>query len=539
MAAVVGGGGGASGYAYTSTNSGETWVQQSGLGNTYWGAVTSSDDGGTLVVAEQDGYIHISTNSGSTWVAQTSAGERNWSSLTSNSDGTKLVGTVAGGGLLTLIAQPAFTLSQSTESVAAGTQMSGYSILSTGGHISSYSISPDIENGLSFSTSTGQITGTPTSAATAKSYTITGTNVSGSASRVFTITVTPGLQLPAFTFSSATESATVGAAIAGYTVNSTGGTIASYSISPSISTSPGLAFSTTTGRITGTPTATSGNVVFTVTGTNATGSSSRTFTISISAANIVSITPPAPIPFLTTVTNPKISLKEGKLICTAGTYQSGYTLDGVIQGSPSALLTPASYVFNLLINGLAQSSLAKTSTLNSAQWDLVSAPNASIASCSVSVSTNSLTNIDKSTSNTTGLSAANTTLAQATTDANNAYSAAQSANSTTYQKTLIDNRGLWRKQVENIRANYYETLARITASSASRKMITDKSTALKVMVAAQKKSAADYKASGPAASAAKDAANKVALDAKNAAIVKANKSYGTFIESIGYGVLIP
>jgi hypothetical protein len=70
-------------------------------------------------------------------------------------------------------------------------------------------------------------------------------------------------------------------------------------------------------------------------------------------------------------------------------------------------------------------------------------------------------------------------------------------------------------------------------------MITDKSTALKVMIVAQKKSAADYKASQPAASAARDAANKAALDAKTAAIAKANATYGTFIESIGYGVLIP
>jgi hypothetical protein len=70
-------------------------------------------------------------------------------------------------------------------------------------------------------------------------------------------------------------------------------------------------------------------------------------------------------------------------------------------------------------------------------------------------------------------------------------------------------------------------------------MIADKSTALKVYIAAQKKSAADYKASQPAAAAARDTANTAALDAKTAAIAKANATYGTFIESIGYGVLIP
>ena len=74
---------------------------------------------------------------------------------------------------------------------------------------------------------------------------------------------------------------------------------------------------------------------------------------------------------------------------------------------------------------------------------------------------------------------------------------------------------------------------------ARQKMIADKSTALKVMIAAQKKSAADYRASKPALAATRDAANKAALDSKNTAIAKANATYGTFIESIGYGVLIP
>jgi len=42
-----------------------------------------------------------------------------------------------------------------------------------------------------------------------------------------------------------------------------------------------------------------------------------------------------------------------------------------------------------------------------------------------------------------------------------------------------------------------------------------------------------------AALAARDLANKAALETKNGAIVKANAVYGAFIESIGYGVLVP
>ena len=87
------------------------------------------------------------------------------------------------------VALPAFTLSHSTESATVGTSINGYSITSTGGPISSYSISPNISNGLSFDTTTGLIAGTPLSAVSLVTYTITGTNGSGTATATFAITV--------------------------------------------------------------------------------------------------------------------------------------------------------------------------------------------------------------------------------------------------------------------------------------------------------------------------------------------------------------
>ncbi len=545
LAAVVGGGGGSPGYVYISTDSGVTWDEIQELDKTNWGSVTVSDDGQTLVVAELGGYIHISKDAGTTWTAQTSAGEGNWSSLVTNSDGTKIVATSAGGGLFTLIPEPSFTLSQSTESVAAGTQMSGYSILSTGGNITSFSISPAIENGLSFSTATGRITGTPTNTAPAKSYTITATNISGSASRTFTVTVTPGLQLPAFTFSRTTESATVGAAISGYTVSSTGGTVASYSISPSISSSPGLTFSTTTGRVTGTPSATSANVVYTVTGTNATGSSSQTFTISISAAIVNSTTatpatiaPPAPVPFLRNTSAPKISLKDGRLICAAGTYLSGFYFNGVIQSSTSIILQ-ANYTYSLLFNDVTQSALSASSTAAVSTWILPQLPADTTITCAVTLSANGLTITDKSTDNVGAVNSAITARTTAITVADSDYLLALSNVSKVYQKDLVDNRAKWRSEVESIRSNYNLEKSRIQALPSAKATRAQAALALKQMTTAQKKSSADYAASKVTALAAKDAANKAALDAKNAAIAKANATYRSYLESIGYGVLTP
>jgi hypothetical protein len=252
---------------------------------------------------------------------------------------------------------------------------------------------------------------------------------------------------------------------------------------------------------------------------------------------------PTPVPYLRTLTTPKMNLKDGKLVCTPGTYNAGYTLDSVVQGSATALFTPSTFTYNILINGVAQISLSVTSSTATTTWNLPTSTSGSLLSCSVTVSANGVTNTDKSTDNTSALSSATSTLTTATANADAAYTAAQSANSKAYQKALVDNRALWRKQIEAIRANYFDTVARINtqpkSAATNKKMIADKSTALKVMIVAQKKSAADYKASQPAAAAARDAANKAALDAKTAAIAKANATYGTFIESIGYGVLIP
>jgi hypothetical protein len=89
-----------------------------------------------------------------------------------------------------VLAAPAFTISSSSESKPVNSTITGYTITTSGGAIASYSISPAAPAGLTFSTSTGLLSGTPTSVASATAYTITATNTSGSATRTFTMTVT-------------------------------------------------------------------------------------------------------------------------------------------------------------------------------------------------------------------------------------------------------------------------------------------------------------------------------------------------------------
>jgi hypothetical protein len=87
---------------------------------------------------------------------------------------------------------PLFTLSSSSETRTVNIAATGFTVTSKGGAIVSFAINAT-PAGMSFSTSTGALTGTPTSVASATTYTITATNTSGTATATFTLTVTHGV----------------------------------------------------------------------------------------------------------------------------------------------------------------------------------------------------------------------------------------------------------------------------------------------------------------------------------------------------------
>lgn len=85
---------------------------------------------------------------------------------------------------------PVIALSTNIESVAQCASLVGYTISSTGGAVTSYSISPAAPQGLTFSSTTGLLSGKPEVVAAANIYTVTGTNSAGSSSKTYTLTVT-------------------------------------------------------------------------------------------------------------------------------------------------------------------------------------------------------------------------------------------------------------------------------------------------------------------------------------------------------------
>jgi hypothetical protein len=84
---------------------------------------------------------------------------------------------------------PLFTLSSASETRTANTAATGFTATGKGGAIVSFAINAT-PAGMSFSTSTGALTGTPTSVASATTYTITATNASGTSTATFALTVT-------------------------------------------------------------------------------------------------------------------------------------------------------------------------------------------------------------------------------------------------------------------------------------------------------------------------------------------------------------
>ena len=147
----------------------------------------------------------------------------------------------------------------------------------SGGAVVSYSISPNLPDGLNFDTATGVISGTPTTISGTASYTVTATNSGGSTS--FTISITVNDVAPSALSYNSPNVWSKNNEITPLNPSVSGGAVVSYSISPNLP--DGLNFDTATGVISGTPTAISGAASYTVTATNSGGTTSFDMIIEI------------------------------------------------------------------------------------------------------------------------------------------------------------------------------------------------------------------------------------------------------------------
>jgi hypothetical protein len=148
----------------------------------------------------------------------------------------------------------------------------------------SYKVSPSLPAGLTLNTSTGAITGTPSAASAALSYTVTVTDSNqATAAASFSLTVNSAVTA---TQAIPTKTLTVNQPSVNFTpVIGSGGTgTLAYSLAPS-ALPGGLSFSTSTGAITGVPTANSPATSYTVTVTdNNNATDAKSFSLTVNTA---------------------------------------------------------------------------------------------------------------------------------------------------------------------------------------------------------------------------------------------------------------
>jgi hypothetical protein len=170
---------------------------------------------------------------------------------------------------------PVISYAGSPFNFTTGSSIGTLTPTNTGGAPTSCTVSPALPTGLSLS-STCVLTGTPTTPSSAANYTITATNSGGTSNATINITVTS--LAPILSYNGSPFTYTNGTAITPLNPVNTGGAI--NSCSPNIALPTGLSLSSSC-VLSGTPTAVFAAANYTITATNANGSSSATISITV------------------------------------------------------------------------------------------------------------------------------------------------------------------------------------------------------------------------------------------------------------------
>jgi len=154
------------------------------------------------------------------------------------------------------------------------------------GTVVTWSISPELPNGLTLNTTTGVISGTPDTGQSATDYTITASNSGGSATA--TISIEVDLVAPDELTYSSTSTVYILDEVIENNVPSVTGTVSSWSVTPDLPS--GLILDTTTGVISGTPDSLQTASDYTITATNLAGSTTASISIAVKELNLANWT---------------------------------------------------------------------------------------------------------------------------------------------------------------------------------------------------------------------------------------------------------
>jgi hypothetical protein len=188
------------------------------------------------------------------------------------------------GGGSGLEAPAGLSYSANPAAYTVGTAITANTPSSSGGAVTSFSVTPALPAGLSLNTASGVVSGNPAAVAAIATYTVTATNSAGSATASLSITVNAAVVPPAgLTYSLNPAAYEVGTVVTPNVPSSSGDAVVSYSVTPALP--GGLRLSTTTGVISGTPTTVAATSNYTVTASNSAGQATTAITITVASAN--------------------------------------------------------------------------------------------------------------------------------------------------------------------------------------------------------------------------------------------------------------
>lgn len=338
---------------------------------------------------------------------------------------------------------------------------------------------------------------------------------------------------PTFTLSASSETATAGTAINGFSISSTGGAISSYSINPAVSNN--LSFNTSTGLISGIPDSSSSAITYEITGTNETGSFTRSFVLTVNPkVQPVIYVPPKPIPFLVSKSPPKVSFVNDTLICTAGLFEYGTTLEGIKQSRST--YSPTSITFTLFRNGLPI--LETTSSQSQTKWNIDNAEDRDLISCGTQVVYAGITLANSSLENNANLITLDNLRQRSIALAEKRYQDELQDLAKQRVFNLEKNKIDWRQKVKESSTSYELQMMANKKIANSRDRGKVNLSALKNRIENVRKVTAEYKENGRAIEVLYSNDIKLSGREKDKSIVASWRDYSDSLLASGYGLLI-